>query len=127
MKVKVRETEQEDDEMDQEWTKERKKKWKPGKGDKRYVEAVFFIPHTPNSELKKALGEMEEKLGYKTRVKYQEELGRTVSQILVKKDPSPEVCGRKDCFSCRWKPGYCQRPGPIYNMMCQTESSTRKN
>merc|ERR1711954_52598 len=87
--------------------------------DKRYIEGVICIPHTPNSSLKNNLTKMESKLGFKTRVRYTEELGNTVASMLCKKDPNPQHCGRQNCFPCKGeKQGMCQRQGVIYYMEC---------
>merc|ERR1711954_132526 len=99
------------------WDKNRKKQ--SGKNqDHRYTESVMYIPHTPDSQMKKNLQEMENSLGYRTRFRYEEELGQSVASILVTKDPTPMQCGHEDCFSRQWKPGKCHRHGVIYHMVC---------
>ena len=41
--------------------------------DKRYIESMVYVPHTPGSTLKNCLTRMEANLGFKRRVKYAEE------------------------------------------------------
>ena len=41
---------------------------------------------------------LEEKLGFKTRFKYCEEMGRSIREMAVRKDPDPQACGRPNCF-----------------------------
>ena len=99
------------------WDRNQKKK-KGSKQDHRYTESIMYVPHTPDSQMKKNLQDMEKNLGYRTRFRYEEELGQSVASVLVTKDPTPIECGREDCFSCRWKPGKCHRQGVIYHMIC---------
>ena len=89
---RIRETEPETDECQMEPKNTCRKK--KGKGDKRYIEAVFYVPHTLEGKLKSKLSEMEAQLGFKTRVKYEEELGKSIASVLVGKDPFPQDCGR---------------------------------
>ena len=42
--------------------------------DQSNIEAVIYIPYIPDSNLKQWLNQMETQLGFKTRVKYEEEL-----------------------------------------------------
>ena len=86
--------------------------------DDRYIEAVMFIPFTPESRLKARLTSLESNLGFKTRYRYGEQAGRTLSQHLVRKDPIGAPCGREKCFPCQTKGGTCTRKGAIYRMRC---------
>ena len=52
-------------------------------------------------------------------MRYTEELGQTVANKLVRRDPDPLHCGREKCFPCQNKAGKCQKPGIIYHMECQ--------
>ena len=45
-------------------------------------------------------------------------MGVTLSDSLVRKDPSPQHCGRQKCLPCVTAPGKCTRPGVIYRMTC---------
>ena len=78
----------------------------------------MFVPHTPNSELKKNLTEMENGLGFVGKVRYCETMGPTVEDILVKKDPWSLHCKRDKCFPCRTKPGKCFKKNITYNVIC---------
>ena len=69
--------------------------------------------------LKNCLTRMEANLGFKRRVKFAEELGQTVGQMLIRRDPDPQECGRR-CFPCMTKPGVCQRQGVVYKISCNT-------
>ena len=78
----VRDTDPEADEHEREPTQ-----YKPTERkqvDNRYVEAILYVPHTPESILKKSLTEMEIKLDVKNRVKYEEELWIIIANKLVK-------------------------------------------
>ena len=79
------------------------KEWRKPKNDDRYIESVVFIPFTPESRLKSGLSRLEASLGFKTRIRYIEEAGRSISSLLVKKDPEAGPCGRPNCFPCRTK------------------------
>ena len=56
--------------------------WHRPKTDDRYVEAVTFLPHTNASELKMRLTKIEERLKFRTRYRYIETGGRTISSHL---------------------------------------------
>ena len=88
--------------------------------DSRYIEAVFFVPHTPEGVLRGNLMKMENGLCFKTKIKYVEEQGMTLSNTLVRKDPFPTHCGRAQCFPCRSAPGKCTRQGALYKIECIT-------
>ena len=97
---------------------------KPGfrkKGnDNRYVESLVMVPHTPSSELKSRINKIEMGLRNLTRFKYVEEMGRTIREMVVRKDPDPKHCGRSNCFTCKEKPGACMRAGIVYRITCMT-------
>ena len=73
--------------------------------DNRYIEAVMFIPYTPESQLKSRLSALESKLGFRAKYRYVEQAGRTLSQMIVRKDPVGGPCGRPKCFPCQTKGG----------------------
>ena len=78
------------------------------------------VPHTPGSKLRQMLTEMERGLRINSQVKYSEELGSTLEDLLVR-DPWSEVgCGRVDCFPCKSKKGNCQKQGITYRIDCVT-------
>ena len=60
--------------------------------DKRYVESVVLVPCTPEGNLRSRLNRVELMLNYRTRYKYIEELGSTIAQEVVRKDPTPVHC-----------------------------------
>ena len=47
------------------------------------VESVMFIPHTPGSKLKNELNKMEEALNFTGKIRYSEQLGSKISDLLV--------------------------------------------
>ena len=47
----------------------------------------MFVPYTRDSKLQRKFSSLEERLGYKGRMKYIESLGQSVQDILVRKDP----------------------------------------
>ena len=55
--------------------------------------------------MKNTLTRLEESLKFQTRYKYIEEMGRSVREMLVQKDPDPQECGRPGCMLCESKPG----------------------
>ena len=92
----------------------------------KYTEAVFFVPYTSDGILRSSLMKMESKLDFENNVKYSEELGRTVADMLVRKDPEPIDCGRQNCFTCRSEAGKCQRQNLIYEITCITCQRSEK-
>ena len=102
------------------WVRRGKIGLKRRKVDNRFVEAVQVIPHTPNSDLKNQITKIESSLKNVTRFRFIEEMGRTVREMVVKKDPDPQDCGRYSCFTCQDKPGNCMRAGLVYKIMCKT-------
>ena len=51
------------------------------------TEAIMLIPHTPGGQLKKELKNVEEALKFKGWIRYSEDLGSKVSDLLVKQTP----------------------------------------
>ena len=47
-----------------------------------------------------------------------EEVGSTLCDTVVKKDPSPQHCGRQKNLPCVTSPGRCKRPGVVYRISC---------
>ena len=47
-------------------------------------------------------------------------MGRSIRELLVKKDPNPEHCGRNTCLPCKSKVGACLRQGAVYKISCMT-------
>ena len=88
--------------------------------DSRYIESVFFVPHTPESSLKNRLTKMEQGLKFNTSFRYCESMGRSIRELLVKKDPASEHSGRESYFPCQSKVGSCRRQGGIYRISCNT-------
>ena len=78
----------------------------------------MFLPHTNASKLKMRLTKMEERLKFRTRYRNIETGGRTISQSLMRKDPSAGVCGWEQCFPCQHRGGACLRPHALYCMVC---------
>ena len=60
--------------------------------EQKHVESVVLVPHTPYSELKTRLNAIEQRLSFKARFKYVEELGTTIGQELVRKDLEATEC-----------------------------------
>ena len=84
--------------------------------DVKRTESCVFVPHTPHSELKRRLTEMEKNLNLTTNYKYVEELGSSLADLLVRADPWAGHCGRKDCFPCKNFPGKCGIQGVVYDV-----------
>ena len=74
----------------------------------------------PHSMLKNRLGVMETNLSFRTRYSYVEMTGRTLAQVLVRKDFISEKCGLPMCFPCQTEGGVCLRQGVLYRITCQT-------
>ena len=89
-----------------------------GKTENKYTEAIVFVPHTPEGELRKNLIQMEKNIGFKSNVRYVEELGTSVVDLLCKKDPKPQHCGCQGCMNCTTKPGQCTRRNVVYRITC---------
>ena len=87
------------------------------KGKLRTPDNVFFIPYTPEGELRKQLQKQEDEMGFKLRIKYVEKLGNTVADMLVRTDPVGGHCGR-DCNMCSTKTGDCTKKNVVYQIEC---------
>ena len=70
--------------------------------------------------MRHVLTKLEESLKFRTRFKFIEEMGRSVREMVVQKDPDPQACGRLNCMLCRSKPGSCLRKGVVYKITCMT-------
>ena len=70
--------------------------------------------------MKIRIAKVEKNLGFKTSYKVVEDGGTSLTAKLVRKDPSPEPCGRRSCLPCQDKPGMCTRPGLVYRFTCRT-------
>ena len=90
------------------------------KDQDKYIESILFVPHTPEGMLRSRLLKLEHNLGFENRYKYVEEQGRILSQMFVRKDPTPTGCERDLCFPCRDTPGKCMRQGGVYKITCLT-------
>ena len=78
----------------------------------------MFIPHTPGSLLKSELNKIEEALNFNGRIRYCEELGSKISDLLVKDTPWESHCGRLNCMTCIDRPGQCYKQSVVYKMIC---------
>ena len=74
---------------------------------------MFFVPYTPEGELKRRLQKREDEMKFKLRLKYIEKLGSTVADMLTRSDSVRNPCGR-DCQMCSTKPGDCTKKGVVY-------------
>ena len=90
------------------------------------IQAVFFVQHTPYSEMAKRMrAKMEslEKLG-KFKVKIVERAGNKIVDVLHKSDAwSLMDCERTDCLICSTetsKKGSCRRRNILYETFCIT-------
>merc|ERR1711954_285231 len=70
------------------------------KHEEKYIESVMFLPYTPGSTLRNKVNRVEERLGFRTRFKFCEEMGRSVREMIVRKDPDPQECKRPNCMPC---------------------------
>ena len=64
------------------------------------------------------MNKMEEGMSLTGRVKYVEELGSTLQEILCNQDPWKNNCGRPKCFPCRSQEGKCHAKGVVYSITC---------
>ena len=74
----------------------------------------------PHSILKNRLGVMETNLSFRTRYSYVKMSGRSLAQVLVRKDLLSEKCGHHKCFPCQTGGGVCTRQGVLSRITCQT-------
>ena len=92
---------------------------KVDKEEESLIESVMFIPHTPHGELRRRLSNMEAGLGLKGKVRYVEEMGKSMEDTLVRRDPwSGQGCGRPHCLPCRNKKGKYNSQGVLYEIVC---------
>ena len=90
------------------------------------VEGVVFIPHTPQSELRKNLQTWEDnfsKLTNKPRVKFVEKGGTKLKDMICKSNPWSNIdCERDTCPTCanqdEKQRGRCQQEGICYSFSC---------
>ena len=79
----------------------------------------MFVPLTKGGVLKRKLTEMEQGLRQPTKVKYIEQMGHTVAEQVVMKDPwAKGGCGRPKCVPCATQPGKCMSQGALYALAC---------
>ena len=86
---------------------------------------VFFVPYTPEGELRKRLQRQEDMCNFKLRLKYVKTLGSTVADVLTKSDPFRAHCGRK-CNMCNVKAGDCTKKGIVYEIECTERAKSGK-
>ena len=86
-------------------------------------ETVMFIPHTPDSGLKKALQGIDDLVNNGSKfghVKMVETQGVKLNQGLSNTAPwSSKHCGRQDCEPCKEKEGSCMQRNITYKVICQ--------
>ena len=91
---------------------------------KQPPESILFVPHTPNSELRKILQQVDDKVMNRMefgKVKVVERLGLTLLKSLG--NPAPwrsDHCGRPNCWPCRSKEGSCLKHNVVYQITCMT-------
>ena len=86
------------------------------------VESVLYCKYTPNSELKKELQTLEDRLlkDKKTgRIRVLERLGPSIKDLLSNPTPWKQShCGRQDCWPCQTKEGSCRAKNCTYQISC---------
>ena len=88
------------------------------KKEKENPEAVMFVPHTPGGILRKKLQGINE-VGKGCKVRYIENVGPTMKDLLVVTKPWGTGCNREDCFLCRTGgKGDCMTQGVTYRIDC---------
>ena len=96
--------------------------------ERKKLQAVLFLQHTPFSELAKNIREKLaelEKVG-RIKLKIVERTGDKLSDILHKSDSwADEDCGRPDCIICssvgeNGKKGMCKKRNILYETYCET-------
>ena len=82
----------------------------------------MFVPLTKGGQLRKRLTNLEEGLRQPSKVKFVEEMGQAIGDLVVRKDPwGAGGCGRPTCFPCQSTPGKCMRQGAVvYTLECAT-------
>ena len=98
---------------------------KKGKAEESDIEAVLFVPYTPEGELAKRLQEEDDRFRKGTnlrRIKVVERGGITIKDVLARTNPwVKEGCSRSDCLPCKWekgKGGNCQQENVVYSISC---------
>ena len=105
--------------------KKRKTTTQEGPEPKRaHLESVFFLPYTPESNLKKQLQRVEDNLmaGRKYgRVRMVERGGDSIENLLCNRKPwNSSPCSRENCPACLEKPGSCRKKNLTYKITCKT-------
>ena len=94
------------------------------------VEGVLYVPHTPNSLLKKQIEDSNkiwESNKWAGKVRICERLGLNMRETLSNPTPWKHLpCGRPECVSCGEKPGHCKKVGVTYRIQCQSCKSVGK-
>ena len=63
---------------------------------------------------------MEEGLNQPTKVRYVEEVGKSLGEMIVSNDPwANEGCKREECLPCETEKGKCMRQGALYTLECK--------
>ena len=118
----------------------RTRRVKPAGGSKgtTVYEGVVFIPHTPNSNLQRALQARENQFSKMQGIKpvrFVEKLGQTLRTLVCRANPwRGKHCKREDCFICNGAMegpgkntgieadpkdlGRCQDQGLVYSIHC---------
>ena len=82
----------------------------------------MFVPHTPNSELKKILQEVDSKVMGSSpygKVKVVEKQGNSLINSLENQAPwRKDHCQRIGCWPCQTKEGACIRHNIVYLITC---------
>ena len=85
-------------------------------------ESVLFVPHTPDSILKRGMMEVDNfVMGKKRtgRVKVVKTLGKKLTEAISNPAPwSKQHCVRKDCPPCSSKPGSCSSRNLTHSIKC---------
>ena len=83
------------------------------------LEGVMFVPYTEDGKLRKMLQEQEKVLTGVGRIRYVEQRGATVGELLGTGDPWAGHCAREKCFPCNTvQTGKCMIQGGIYKITC---------
>ena len=83
-------------------------------GPERPLEAMMFVPCTEGASIKKFLQEEGKLIGY-GKVKYVESSGRTIADMLMKKDPWEGDCCRENASHAHLETldNACSKEAPI--------------
>ena len=76
------------------------------------------IPHTPGGRLKSMLSKMEDGLNFISKVRYTEDLGSTMEDLLAVDPWKSMKCEREECFPCQTQPGKCWNQSVTYQIDC---------